>query len=393
MNPLSGIRTSVESALPVSQMKQVVSEIRTKTTEVAKYAIKLVNSSFARIEKARTSFAEFKGKPGASSLLEQTALILKRERKEEKKSEPKIPPKLEDARAAKVYAELKVIENQKALSKLTSAINKEIREIEAKPIKDADDKEKLSRLSLLQGKIEADPNFILKKIDEYGNGKSAVFTYLQPVGFLSMLVKSDQNIGILENLKKGSGNPSGLSDQERVALFNYTTKGYATLNEAAREAKLSGLPINDPAMRETFEVTKAAHKKLPDADAFDQSGNKVSIKRSYFPPFPHSDPVKNSQAQANFQAFADKTFVKDKIFNDGTFLSTTIKGGTPGAYNVTVEIPEGSKTIPNGKKIGFPYSAFSGVDKPDEGEILLSPDASFKISDVQGSKVTFQFIL
>src|SRR5699024_4254405 len=130
----------------------------------------------------------------------------------------------------------------------------------------------------------------------------------------------------------------------------------------------------DPGMRACFSLTVAALKKLPDASVVDENGGKVQVKRSYFPPRADPDPVKNAKIQAEFKTFVDEKMVQGKVFNDGSFLSTTIKGGTPGAINVIFELPEGATTIPNGKKIGFPFSAFSGVEKPDEGEVLFAPD-------------------
>lgn len=394
MSPLSGISrtSSVESQAP-SRLERALTAIQAKTAQVAERAISFVKNSYERLEQGvDAGFAKFKGKLDNSKSFAKAETVMKQSHPEAKIKEDKPIQTAADPRTSKINEEMKQIEDKKTIAKLSNDVNQAINQIQAKPTKDADDKEKLERLQLMQGKLEVDPGFFLKKMEQYGHGKSELYKHLEPVGFLSILVISNQKLGILENMQKGYGNPSGLSEEERVALHHYTTKGYVALNQAGREAKLSGMPIQDPGMRACFDLTVSALKKLPDAPAVDAQGNQVTLKRSYFPPRGDPDPIKNSQAEANFKAFAANNFVEGHVFNDGSFLSTTVKSGVSGEYNVTFEIPEGSKTIPNGKRIGFPYSAFSSVNKSDEGEVLFSPEVEFKVSKVQGSQITFQFI-
>ncbi len=401
MHSISNLfRTAIESPV-VQKSAAFISESQSKVSNVAKDAISLIKNSFENLNKNIENQAQkFKSNLGGIDSPEkkkETFTVydksLRSKEKAETKKDPLSVSDPKDAnRAAKINQEMNEIKKQNALAALGKDLNKELSGLQNKPMKDADDKEKIERLKLMKGKLEHDPDYFSKKMEEYGGGKVELYTHLKPVAFLSILVKSDQNMGVLENLKKGMGNPSGLSEQERVALYHYTTNAYGAINQAGRDAKLSGKEIEDPGMRACFALTSAALKKLPDAKAIDANGEKVQIKRSYFPPRVDKDPVKNAEIQSKFKTFVEEKMVQGKVFNDGSFLSTTIKGGTPGAINVTFELPEGAATIPNGKKIGFPYSAFSGVEKPDEGEILFAPDVSFEIAKVEGSKVTFKFI-
>lgn len=395
MDPLVR-NTGIFTKPPVSQSTPVklLSEIQVKTKQIVQSAITQLRDSFQRLnEGIGDKFSEFKGILKKDQPPKEASQLLKSFSEGVQKVVKQVSHSV-DARALKINQEIKAIEDKAKLDKLSSNLNREIEAIESKPIKTADDIEKLQRLKLMKGKLEHDPGFILSKMDTYGHGKSALYTHLKPVEFLSILIKSNQNVGILENLCPGMGNPSRLSEEERVALYNYTTKNYSPINQAGREAKETGKPIADPGMRACFELTEAARKKLPDAPSTHPDGTPVTLKRIYFlPKGVPGDPIKTKEIEDKFKAFGDKNFVVGNTFNDGAFLSSSVKEAGTGPYNVTFEIPTGSPTIPDGKKIGFPYSAFSGVDKPDEGEVLFGPNIEFKVSEVNGSKITFQFPL
>lgn len=298
------------------------------------------------------------------------------------------------AREAQIKSELKTLENEKKLNSLTKSLQSELGKLKEKSSLDVNDKERLSRLKLLEGKLKVDPDFLIGKMNQY-QGKSAecaLYSHLGGVDFLSILVKSDQNIGIMENLNKGKGNPSGLSETERVALYHYTTSAYAGINQAGRQAKLEGKEIKDPGMRACYQFAMSALAKLPNAPAVDKNGERVQLKRAYYPPSMDPDPAVYQKKQDQFKTFCDKTFVKGNIVNDGAFLSTSIKNVPSGQFNAYFDIPADSTEIPGGKLIGFPHSAFSAVDKPDEGEVLFGPNASFEVSKIEGSTVTYKFL-
>jgi hypothetical protein len=290
----------------------------------------------------------------------------------------------------KIRNELTKLENEKKIESLTNKLQFELDVLTGKSSLDANDKEKFLRLTLLKGKLEMDSDYLISKMNEYG--KNALYSHLGPVDFLSILVKSNQNIGILEKLNKGIGNPAGLSETERVALYHYTTIAYSGINEAGRKAKLSGKEIKPPGMLACYQSTISGLEKLPDASAVDKNGNRVQLKRAYYPPLKDPNPEVNKKRLADFKFFCDKNFVKGNIVNDGAFLSTSLKDVPSGQFNAYFEIPADSSVIPGGKLIGFPYSAFSSVDKPDEGEVLFNPLARFEVSKVEGSKVTYKFL-
>jgi hypothetical protein len=398
-----------------SSIKETLQNVKTfiqiKTEVCAKQALNSLNSIGLEVE-GTAKFAASRMGVGTSK---ETTAILKTYRQsisttkpsEESKEQKNINHANDLITAVKTNAvmkEMKIFESEKTLIMLAKDLDSEINQLSKKNEKintqnnaphgtmslPVDDREKYDRLKLMKGKLENDPGYFIGKIKQYG--KSDLYRHLKSVAFLSILVKSDQNIGILENLNKGSGNPSGLSEEERVALHYYTTNAYVTINEAGRKANLESKEITDPGMRVCFALTTQALNKLPDALAVDNKGVPVELKRSYFPPRMNPDPKINAENQAKFKAFTDKNFVKGQVFNDGSFLSTTIKEAIGGAFTVSFELPEGSTTIPGGKKVGFPYSAFSGVDRPDEGEVLFGPDAHFEVSKVEGNKITFKFL-
>lgn len=255
--------------------------------------------------------------------------------------------------------------DDKAMLSLSRNVNKQLTRLKADNPKyrTAEVKESIDRLELLQNEIRNNPNSILEKMKK--NQGEDLYRYMQPVKFMSMLVQSDHNMSVF------GGNPHGLNDLERVALYRYTTGDYRNINQEAREAKKSGKEIEDPSLRAYYNQTTAALSKLPNASLINESGERVQLKRSYF------KPVNNSEWE-KFDSFVNTTFVKGNTFDDGSFLSTTSKLGATGVVNVTFEFPDDAKEIPNGKSIGPPYSAFK-----DEGEILFMPGTVFKISNVE----------
>ncbi len=312
---------------------------------------------------------------------------------------------------------------KESLSKLASSLDDEINRInksyeQKKPLKDsflekinlkekeksipiyktAEDIEKLERLKLLKNKLNDDPDYFVARINAYQN--TPMYQYFGAEKFFSILVKSDQNIAI-------SGNPHHLSEEERVALYAYTTSEYRIINNAAREAKSNNKEM-DKGIDAWGKLIDAALKKLPDASAVDSSGKPVVIMRAFYlptapiPPKPTDDDAKKEEYQIQlaqyqtqlekFNAFVDKTLQEGVEFNDGAYSSTTTTGMAVGAVKVTIVLPEGAKTIPHAKSISFPYSAFGKPDSEGEGEVLFERSAIFKITNVidknEGKKTT-----
>lgn len=281
--------------------------------------------------------------------------------------------------------EVSLIQNEKALLVLSKDLESQIAELKHKEreagrtgyIKDpnikgthftGEDKEKLLRLEFLQAKLAKDPGFVAEKMHEYRH--DPLYLQMQPVKFLSILVKSDHNL-TLHQLETNKVNPSGLSEKERVALFGYSTGDYGALNRAARQSNGN---IKDPGMRDYFETVKTAYEKLPKVPVIKDKDGNPAIENKQGEPVHLKRGIENPPSQQ----WVDDTFVEGKTYTDHAFGSSTNDYLVQMIGTLVFKAPDGATELPHARFFGEPYTAQAG-----EAEILVEPGVQLPITKVE----------
>ncbi|WP_075884050.1 ADP-ribosyltransferase [Candidatus Protochlamydia sp. W-9] len=213
----------------------------------------------------------------------------------------------------------------------------------------ADDKELAKRLTLLQGLLTSNPHEIIQAIHKYH--QNPMFQYMGPLKFISFLAQSHANLPEEKNVH-------GLTSRQRVALYGYTTGDYAIINPAMRKAKEG--KIEDPGLAAYVSDALKGMLKLPD---FQSEEDSVHLERSIF-----TEPPDNP-------LWGQQTFIKNNVFKDFAFVSTTPKSNVKGAWNLTYTSTKGAKDVGR-------YSAW-----PGENEILILPGIEYIVDDVDKNNV------
>lgn len=253
-----------------------------------------------------------------------------------------------------------LFKNITALCNLSHELNSKIAALKKqeseKHYLSGEDKEKLERFELLRIELDTNPIFIAEKIHQHGD--HPVYKHMEPVKFLSILVKSNKNLAL--------AHPQtllGIPEVERIALYGYTTEDYVYLNEAARQS--NGF-IQNPGIRSYFEHVVLAFYQLPTVTLpiLNKQGLPVDLKRGI--------------ATIPSQKWVDETFVVGKTYIDYAFSSCTNDYAVQMMGTLTFKAPQGATEFPYARILAEPYTAQRG-----EAEILLAPGASFIISHVE----------
>lgn len=253
-----------------------------------------------------------------------------------------------------------LLQNIKALCELSNQVSSEIAALKKQNVEklylSGEDKEKLERLELLRLQLNTDPAYIAEKMHQHGT--HPVYVHMQPIKFLSILVKSNENLAL--------AHPQtllGIPEVERIALYGYSTKDYAYLNDAARKSEGQ---IQDDGTRAYFEHVVLAFQYLPKVPLpiLNKQGLPVDLKRGI--------------ANPSSQQWVDETFVVGKEFIDYAFSSCTNDYAVQMMGTLIFKAPPGANEFPYARILAEPYTAQRG-----EAEILLEPGAPFVVSHVE----------
>lgn len=226
---------------------------------------------------------------------------------------------------------------------------------------DADLKERAVLLGSLRNKLQANPEQIIKELQEGRN--DPLYLKMGPLKFLGVLARIDENIAEMNANPDPSKHFAGdkLNSVQRVALFGYTTGDYRTINPALREAK--GREIKDPALATYVQHNKDALAALPNIKVTPD----LELKRAIF--------------NVPSQDWANSSFQTGKIFHDDAFASATNRFEQGGQINLTFIPAKGTTEIAHAKVVGPPYSFYSGK----EAEVLFEPGTQFRVGEVKRS--------
>lgn len=259
----------------------------------------------------------------------------------------------------------------KALQASLQQLDKELPELEKKypsypdGFIPAEAKEKIACLRSLKAQVTENPKHFEKILQDHGG--SSLCKHLQPLKFLSMVAKSEDNCSQHSGeiaLKATDENGKETLLRERIALLGYTTSDYKRMNVESRQA--GNKPIKDSGIRAYVKDCDSAMRALPDVELpKNEKGDLVPLKRAIFPPISES-------------------WIKESFKEGGTYVdygfascSTKEQAVTGGAVIMTFEPPEGSTTMPHAKSLGEPYTIW-----PGEGEITFERGTKFEVVSV-----------
>lgn len=127
------------------------------------------------------------------------------------------------------------------------------------PFMDADHKEELARLYLLQKTMNKDANSINQLLQHMHDSKDPIHAHMGDMKFISYVLKSKDNLAACKEPKYKELNHS---DEELACLYGYTTGDYTTLNSALRAA--GNESIKDAGNKTYIDHIVSGMRKIPD---------------------------------------------------------------------------------------------------------------------------------